>query len=296
MSRGAEPKEPNGPDAEQPRPPEPSDAPELVELVPIRGGDINRAFRGRTIDGRTVFVKTRDDPPPGMFAAEAASLRWLRDADAIHCPEPLWWDEQRLVLEWIDHGAPGPATDEDLGRGLAALHRAGAFTFGLAEPANLATIPLDNAPTATWPEFLWTRRLEPLLRIAGERGAVPTDDPVWPRLEHGLDELCGPPEPPARLHGDLWSGNVVVDRAAAPWLVDPSSYGGHREIDLAMLALFGGLSERIVSAYDAVFPLCDGWRRRVPLNQLLPLLVHAVLFGGSYGRQALTAARSAVAV
>jgi fructosamine-3-kinase len=272
-----------------------TDVPELVELVPIGGGDINRAYRGRTVDGRTVFVKTRDDPPPGMFAAEAASLRWLRDAAAIRCPEPLWWDEQRLVLEWIDHGAPGPTTDEELGRGLAAMHRAGASMFGLTEPANLATIPLDNAPTDTWPEFLWTRRLEPLLRMAGEVGTVPTNDAVWQRLEHDLGELCGPPEPPARLHGDLWSGNVVVDSSAVPWLVDPSSYGGHREIDLAMLALFGGLSERIVSAYDSVFPLSDGWQRRLPLNQLLPLLVHAVLFGGSYGRQALAAARSAVA-
>jgi fructosamine-3-kinase len=271
-----------------------SEAPELVELVPIRGGDINRAYRARTIDGRIVFVKTRDDPPPGMFAAEASSLRWLRDAGAIRCPEPLWWDEQRLVLEWIDYGSPAPTTDEELGRGLAALHRAGAPTFGLTEPANLATLPLDNTPTDTWPEFLWSRRIEPLLRMASERRAVSADDPVWPRLEAGLAELCGPPEPPARLHGDLWSGNVVVDLASRPWLVDPSSFGGHREIDLAMLALFGGLSERIVSAYDEAFALDDDWRRRLPLNQLLPLLVHAVLFGGSYGRQALDAARRAV--
>ncbi len=271
-----------------------SGAPELVELVPIRGGDINRAFRARTIDGRVVFVKTRDDPPPGMFAAEASSLRWLRAASAIQCPEPLWWDEERLVLEWIEHGSPGPATDDELGRGLAALHRAGAPTFGLAEPANLATLPLDNATTDTWPEFLWSRRLEPLLRMASEGGAVAADDPVWRRLEQDIDRLCGPPEAPARLHGDLWSGNVVIDRASRPWLVDPSSFGGHREIDLAMLALFGGLSDRIVSAYDEAFPLVEGWRRRLPLNQLLPLLVHAVLFGGSYGRQALDAAHRAV--
>jgi fructosamine-3-kinase len=271
-----------------------SDAPELLDLVPIRGGDINRAYRARTNDGRTVFVKTRDDPPVGMFAAEASSLRWLREADAIRCPEPIWWDEGRLVLEWIEHGARGPTTDDELGRGLADLHRAGAPGFGLTEPANLATLPLDNTPTDRWPEFLWARRLEPLLRMASERGAVAADDPVWPRLERSLVELCGPPEPPARLHGDLWSGNVVIDRASRPWLVDPSSYGGHREIDLAMLALFGGLSDRIVSAYDESFPLEDGWKRRIPLNQLLPLLVHAVPFGGSYGSQALAAARRAV--
>jgi fructosamine-3-kinase len=271
-----------------------SDAPELVDLVPIRGGDINRAYRGRTADGRIVFVKTRDDPPEGMFAAEASSLRWLHEAAAIRCPEPLWWDDERLVLEWIEHGSAGPGTDDELGRGLAALHLAGAPTFGLTEPANLATLPLDNSPTETWPEFLWSRRLEPLLRMASVSGAVPAEHPVWRRLEGRLRELCGPPEPPARLHGDLWSGNVVVDRASQPWLVDPSSYGGHREIDLAMLALFGGLSNAIVAAYDEAFPLADGWRRRLPLNQLLPLLVHAVLFGGSYGRRALDAAQRAV--
>jgi fructosamine-3-kinase len=268
-----------------------NDAPELVELVPIRGGDINRAYRARTIDGRTVFVKTREDPPPGMFAAEASSLHWLRDAAAIRCPEPLWWDEQRLVLEWIEHGSPGPATDDELGRGLAALHRAGAPTFGLTQPANLATLPLDNTPTDTWPEFLWSRRIEPLLRMASERGAVPTHDPVWPRLEAGLVELCGPPEPPARLHGDLWSGNVMADIHGCPWLVDPSAYGGHREIDLAMLRLFGAPAQSVFAAYEELAPLADGWQERVELYQLMPLLVHAVLFGGSYASAAERVAR-----
>ncbi len=114
---------------------------------------------------------------------------------------------------------------------------------------------------------------------------------VFARLAARLTDLCGPAEPPARLHGDLWSGNVVVDEGGEPWLVDPSSFGGHREIDLGMLALFGGLTPGIIDAYHDVHPLADGWRDRLGLNQLLPLLVHAVLFGGSYGAQALTTAR-----
>ena len=96
---------------------------------------------------------------------------------------------------------------------------------------------------------------------------------------HGL---CGPPEPPARLHGDLWSGNVVVGRGGVPWLVDPAAYGGHREMDLAMLDLFGGSDERVLSAYDEAFPLADDHERRRGLWQLYPLLVHVVLFGQSY--------------
>jgi fructosamine-3-kinase len=98
-----------------------------------------------------------------------------------------------------------------------------------------------------------------------------------------LDELCGAAEPPSRLHGDLWSGNVMADATGRPWLIDPSAYGGHREVDLAMLRLFGAPSERVFAAYEEVAPLADGWRERVGLYQLLPLLVHALLFGGSYG-------------
>jgi fructosamine-3-kinase len=110
------------------------------------------------------------------------------------------------------------------------------------------------------------------------------------RVVDRLDELCGPPEPPARLHGDLWSGNVMAGPDGSPWLVDPAAYGGHREIDLAMLSLFGTPGRDFLSAYEEVFPLADGHADRVALHQLLPLLVHAVLFGGHYGRMADRAA------
>ena len=102
------------------------------------------------------------------------------------------------------------------------------------------------------------------------------------RVCERLDELAGAPEPPARLHGDLWSGNVMADSRGRPWLIDPSAYGGHREVDLAMLRLFGAPSARVFAAYEEVAPLAPGWEQRVELWQLLPLIVHAVLFGGSY--------------
>ena len=106
-----------------------------------------------------------------------------------------------------------------------------------------------------------------------------------------LPELAGPPEPPARLHGDLWSGNAMADADGRPWLIDPSAYGGHREVDLAMLRLFGAPSPRIFAAYEEAAPLAEGWEERVELWQLLPLLVHAVLFGGSYVAAAEQVAR-----
>lgn len=108
-----------------------------------------------------------------------------------------------------------------------------------------------------------------------------------------LPELAGPPEPPARLHGDLWNGNVLWSRDDA-WLIDPAAHGGHRETDLAMLHLFGCPHlDRLLAAYEETTPLADGWAERIGLHQLFPLLVHTVLFGRSYAGQAVAAARSA---
>ena len=106
-----------------------------------------------------------------------------------------------------------------------------------------------------------------------------------------VEEFTGPPESPARIHGDLWRGNVLADPSGTPWVIDPAAHGGHRETDLAMMRLFGGFGERCYAAYHEAFPLADGWRERVALHQLHPLLVHCVLFGGAYVDQALAAAR-----
>ncbi len=134
--------------------------------------------------------------------------------------------------------------------------------------------------------------MRPLLAIARERGALEASAiAVVEAVCERLPQLVGPAEPPARLHGDLWSGNVMVDAGGRPWLIDPSAYGGHREVDLAMLRLFGAPSQRVFDAYEELAPLAEGWRERVELYQLLPLLVHALLFGGSYAGAVERAAR-----
>jgi fructosamine-3-kinase len=256
------------------------------------GGDINDAYDVTLADGRRVFVKTHDEADPRMFACEARGLEWLREADAMRIPRVLAYGQDDvgfLVLERIASAARANDYEEQLGRGLAALHRAGSGAgsdddrFGFHEPNFIGSLTQDNTFADTWPEFYATRRLEPQVRAAIDRGIAPAS---WrrgfDRLFAMMDELAGPPEPPARLHGDLWSGNVMVDDAGAPCLIDPAVYAGHREVDLAMLRLFGGLGARTLAAYHEAAPLADDHASRVGLYQLYPLLVHVNLFGGSY--------------
>ncbi|HLH14204.1 MAG TPA: fructosamine kinase family protein, partial [Solirubrobacteraceae bacterium] len=271
------------------------------EVRRVGGGDINEAYRVTLADGTRAFVKTRADPARGEYAAEAAGLRWLAQPGALRTPRVLEAHERYLALEWIDAGEAGGARGlddagaEELGRGLARTHLAGAACFGGAggADARFGSLALPNEPAADWPSFYAQRRLLPLARIARERGALDAGAvAAVERVCERLPELVGPAEAPARLHGDLWSGNVMVDAHARPWLIDPCAYGGHREVDLAMLRLFGAPCassvgrERVFAAYEELAPLADGWRERVELFQLLPLLVHALLFGGGYAHAA----------
>lgn len=259
------------------------------------GGDINDAYDVTLADGRRVFVKSHDHADPRMFACEARGLDWLREADAIRIPRVLAHapedgdpdDPAFLVLERIAPAARAADYDERLGRQLAALHRTVSPSlgdrFGFAEGNFIGSLTQDNTFAAAWPEFYVTRRLEPQVRAAIDRGIAPGSwQRGFARLFASMDDLTGPPEPPARLHGDLWSGNVMVDDEGAPCVIDPAVYAGHREMDLAMLRLFGGLGPRTLAAYHEAAPLAPDHAARVPLYQLYPLLVHVNLFGGSY--------------
>ncbi len=159
----------------------------------------------------------------------------------------------------------------------------------------IATLPLPNRTAPTWPEFYATRRVLPYLKLAADRGHIEEADAAQVEtVVGGITELAGPEEPPARLHGDLWSGNIVWS-AEHGTLIDPAAHGGHRETDLAMLALFGVPHlQRLLDAYQDETPLAEGWEQRQPLHQLFPLLVHAALFGGHYGHRAGEAATRAL--
>ncbi|MEZ5121576.1 MAG: fructosamine kinase family protein [Solirubrobacterales bacterium] len=258
----------------------------------VGGGDLNEAWAVDLSGGARAFVKTRAGAPAGEYVAEAAGLRWLGEAGALRVPRVLSAGDDHLALEWIEPGALSPAGAEELGRGLAALHRAGADAFGAPWPMRLGPVVLANEPSLDWPSFYAQRRLLPLAARARDAGAMTAAGvAAVERVAARVAELAGPPEPPARLHGDLWGGNVLAGADGRPWLIDPAAYGGHREVDLAMLRLFGAPDPRALAAYAEAYPLAAGHDERVALWQLLPLLVHAVLFGGGYGASAERAAR-----
>jgi fructosamine-3-kinase len=255
----------------------------------LGGGSINDAAQVTLADGRELFVKTNRDAPPAMFATEARGLRWLAEARALRLPEVIAVagpDDPVpfLVLELVRRGRPARDFDETLGRGLAALHRFGAPGFGADHDNFIGRLPQANGPVSdpgSWAGFYRERRLEPQLRLATDHGlATGRMKRDFARLFAQLPHLVGPPEPPARLHGDLWGGNLMCDAAGAPCLIDPAVYGGHREIDLAMMRLFGGFGARVFAAYDEAFPFADGHETRIDLYQLCPLMVHVNLFGG----------------
>ncbi|MEU0581329.1 fructosamine kinase family protein [Streptomyces griseoincarnatus] len=252
-------------------------------------------------DGRTVVVKRAEEAEAAR--AEAAGLRWLAEAGAppvprVHGREGAW-----LVLDRVAQGRPGREAALRFGHELAGLHAAGAPAFGATPPggpveAFIGLAPMRNVTGDDWPSWYAEHRVLPYLRRAVDAGTTGAGEAaVVERVCARLPELAGPAEPPARLHGDLWSGNVLWGADGRVRLIDPAAHGGHRETDLAMLALFGcPLLDAVLEGYQEVAPLAEGWRERVGVHQLFPLLVHAVLFGRGYAGQALGAARSALSL
>lgn len=238
----------------------------------------------------------------GYAEWEAAGLRWLAAADPACVPRVHEVSEDTIVMDRLDRVPASVAAAEEFGARLARVHDTGAAAYGSAPdgwdgdgflgPAD-QPLPLMLRPAPRWGEFWAEQRLLATIDLGVRRGAFRRGDVS---IFAAVAERCRTGEfddddPPARIHGDLWSGNLLFTAGGAV-MIDPAAHGGHRESDLAMLALFGAPHlERIVAAYEEIHPLADGWRERLELHQLHPLLLHAVLFGGGYAAQAHAAAR-----
>jgi fructosamine-3-kinase len=269
----------------------------VIDWRSIGGGHGARHFLARLADGSELFVKeAMDEAGAAALDAEATGLRWLAEAAGVPIPEVISRHNRTLALIYVPPGRSDRAAAERFGRDLAATHSAGAEFFGAPWRGFIASLPLPNDQMNSWPSWYAECRLLPYCRAARDAGTFGPPDVALIELVAGrIGDLAGPDEPAARIHGDCWSGNVLWSGGRG-WLIDPAAHGGHRETDLAMLALFGVPHlERIIAAYEEVTPLADGWQGRVPLHQLHPLLVHVCLFGGSYREPALAAARSMLA-
>ena len=258
--------------------------------TPVHGGDINLAF-SLTYRGSRYFLKVNDASRfPNMFVAEQGGLRALSNASfrtpgVLKCG--IAGDSQYLLMEWIDTGRRTPEFWKIFGRALAALHAKEQISFGWHEHNYVGSLAQRNDACDRWPEFFCQYRLLPLITMLRDSGAYTAADVMLAEKFACTIGDVFPEEKPSLLHGDLWSGNFMVDRNDQPLLIDPAVYCGHREIDIGMTKLFGGFDEIFYNEYCNVFPLQKGWEDRLQVSQLYPLLVHAVLFGGAYIRQTL---------
>lgn len=249
------------------------------------------------------FVKTRVDAPPGFFAAEAAGLRWLAEAGGARIARVLAVSDERIELEDIARTRPDAAAAATFGVALARTHDAGAAAFGAAPdgwsgPLFIGRREQPAAHEPTWGRFYARDRVLFFVEQALHTGGLTHSQAEIARAacariaEGAFDDH----EPPARLHGDLWNGNVLWSPDGVV-LIDPAAHGGHRETDLAMLALFGcPFLDEMYAGYESQHPLRPGWRERVPVHQLHPLAVHAVGHGPSYGAALAAAARATLAL
>lgn len=261
----------------------------IKSVLPLRGGCVNEARMLSTGAGNFFLKFNAASHYPAMFRLEANGLTLLENASCIRVPRVYFSAETHryafLLLEYISSLSPVKKFWAVFGRQLAELHRKTSDSFGLDQNNYIGSLPQSNRKHSDWVEFITEERLGPMLKMAVNAGLLDLSDVR--HMESMYKSLPGilPNERPSLLHGDLWSGNFLVDASGLPCVIDPAVYYGNREMDLAMTRLFGGFSETFYDAYTEYFPPEPGWKERIPVNQLYPLLVHVNLFGGGYTAQ-----------
>lgn len=264
----------------------------LLNFNFVSGGCINSGGKLQTSKGDYFLKWNSAIQYPGMFVAESKGLDLLRKSSSLNIPDAILSgavDEfQFLVLEFVSQGKASPEYWSRFGEQLSQLHRTSSLNFGLDFDNYIGSLPQKNKPTSSWITFFTEQRLRPQVEIAFrndkiESKTVKKFDTLFDKLPNVLIV-----EKPSLMHGDLWSGNLIVDGHGNPCLIDPAVYFGHREAEIGFTYLFGGFHKAFYESYQANFPLENGFKSRIDLYNLYPLLVHLNLFGKGYLNQVVS--------
>ena len=257
---------------------------ELADATALSGGCVGDVYRVTTGDGRRLVAKV-DAAGTETLAVEGRMLQDLADGGAVPVPAVIGCGDGVLVMEYVAHDGQGSDDAQvDLAAKVAALHDIRGPGFGYGYDTVIGGLPQPCPREDSWVEFFRRHRLEAMATQAFDVGRLPERDlervrALGARLGEWLDE----PEYPSLLHGDLWGGNVLVDRGRVAALIDPAVYHGHPEVELAFGTMFGTLGPCFFEEYRRRRRLDDGFfETRRELYNLYPLLVHVRLFGGSY--------------
>ncbi len=260
----------------------------------LSGGCISNAYKLTMASGKKFLLKMNDDTPPDMFEKEAHGLNELQKAGSVRVPGAKIYSGNYLVTEFIETGRKSATFFSDFGRDFAQLHKCRSSSFGFYEDNYIGSTPQKNLTDADedkdWTKFYFNKRLLFQLLLCEKNGYADEDlRKNFSRLESKISEILkDSEEEPSLLHGDLWSGNYMVDENGNACIIDPAVYYGHREADLAMTRLFGGYPEDFYKAYNDSFPLKEGWEYRENIYKLYHVLNHLNLFGRGYYSQALS--------
>lgn len=266
----------------------------ILSVKKLGGGCINHASRLETNHG-SFFAKWNHQGPADMFLREAECLEELSKAHhslvipTVFVKTKAEKDQPAfLVTDFLQPtSGNSSAQDEVLGRGIAELHRHQQEQYGFYHNNYCGATPQDNTWNEDWVDFFGQQRIWFLLQLSEQdRPLTASDKKKYEQLIDKLPQLIGHQPEAALNHGDLWSGNYMYTEKG-PALIDPASYYADREFDLAMMAMFGGFSERVWQAYQEAYPLPPAWKERRDLYMLYHYLNHYYLFGGGYGQQAL---------
>lgn len=263
----------------------------ICVLNNVPGGCINSAYQIRTEKKQIFFLKVNLNSTYHMFEKEANGLAELKKANAIKVPDVINASANFLILEYIQEGIKGRNFWQDFGRVFALLHKFSASSFGFYEDNYIGSNLQINTSTATtkWAEFFFENRILFQLKLCEKNNlANQTLKNSIIKLEKVIHKVLDIQAAPSLLHGDLWSGNFLIDQTGSACLIDPAVYYGHREADLAMTKLFGGFSNEFYASYNEEYPLEDGYEYRENIYKLYHVLNHLSLFGLSYYPQALS--------